>query len=236
MNTEFLFPASFVLVIAGVIILCSYYSRKAIVKRKLKKAAGMKISAFLSGDIAKVVGNVEFVGDPLIAPLSGRRCAYYYVLVEQLESSGKSSHWVKKIEEEVGGTFVIRDGRYRAHINSDSTLKTYIVQDEEYESGYHNDATETLENYLRAHDMESENRLGFNKRLRYKEGVLEEGECMAAMGRGEWKNAREVNLPDSFGKILVLSSTDEEPIYLSDDPDTVEITYNGLPEVDGAMK
>lgn len=236
MNTEFLFPISFGLVIIVAIILRFYFSRKAVVKRKLKKAAGMKISAFLSGDIAKVVGNVEFVGEPLIAPLSGRRCAYYYVLVEQLVSTGKSSHWKKIIEEEVGGTFVIRDGRYRAHINSDSTLKTYIVQDEEYESGFRNDATETLENYLRANNMESENLLGFNKKLRYKKGILEEGECMAVMGRGEWKNAREVNLPDSMGKILVLSPTDEEPIFLSDDPDTVEVTYNSLPEVDGAMK
>lgn len=236
MNTEFLFPISFGLVIIVAIILRFYFSRKAVVKRKLKKAAGMKISAFLSGDIAKVVGNVEFVGEPLVAPLSGRRCAYYYVLVEQLVSTGKSSHWKKIIEEEVGGTFVIRNGRYRAHINSDSTLKTYIVQDEEYESGFRNDATEMLENYLRANNMESENLLGFNKKLRYKEGILEDGECVAVMGRGEWKNAREVNLPDSMGKILVLSSTDEEPIYLSDDPDTVEITYNSLPEVDGAMK
>jgi hypothetical protein len=236
MNSEFIIPVSFGLIVAGVIIFRYYFSRKAVVKRKLKKAAGMKISTFITGDIAKVVGHVEFVGEPLIAPLSGRRCAYYYVLVEQLQSSGKSSHWVKKIEEEVGGTFVIRDGKYRAHISNDSILKTYLVQDEEYESGFMNDATETLENFLRKHNMESENLLGFNKKLRYKEGVLEEGECMAVMGRGEWKNAQEVSLPGSFGKILVLSSTEEEPIYLSDDPDTVEITYNGLPEFESAMK
>jgi hypothetical protein len=197
----------------------------------------MKVSAFLSGDIAKIVGNVEFVGEPLIAPLSGRRCAYYYVLVEELVSSGKSSHWKKIIEEEVGGTFVIRDGRYRAHIDSNSTLKTYLVQDAEYDSGFRNDATDTLENFLQAHGMDSENFLGMNKTIRYKEGVLEEGECMAVVGRGEWKNAREVSLPESFGRILVLSSTEEEPIYLSDDPDTVEITYkNDLPEAEGVMK
>jgi len=236
MNTEFLFPAFFVLIVAGVIFLQYYYSRKAVVKRKLKKATGMKISSFRSGDIAKVAGKVEFVDNPLIAPLSGRRCAYYYVLVEQQVSTGKSSHWKKVIEEEVSGTFVIRDGRYRAHISNDSTLKTYLIQDMQYKSGFYNDATETLEKYLQTHDMRSENMLGFNKTLRYKEGVLEEDECMAAVGRGEWKNASEVNLPDSFGKILVLSSTDEEPIYLSDDPDTVEITYNGLPEVEAAIK
>ncbi len=236
MNSEFLFPISFVAIILSVVILKNYYSRKAVVKRKLKKAAGMKISGFISGDVAKVVGHVEFIGDPLIAPLSGRRCAYYYVLVEQLVSTGKSSHWKKVIEEEVGGTFVIRDGRYRAYIDRNSTLKTYLVQDEEYNSGFRNNATDTLASYLQAHDMDSENYFGLNKRLRYKEGVLEEDECMAVIGRGEWKNAREVSLPDSFGRILVLSSTEEEPIYLSDDPDTVEITYNDLPETEVVMK
>lgn len=236
MNSEFLFPVSFIGIILAIFILKNYYSRKAIVKRKLKKAVGKKISSFQSGDIAKVVGHVEFVGEPLIAPLSGRRCAYYYVLVEQLVSSGKSSHWKKIIEEEVGGTFAIRDGRYRAHIDSNSTLKTYLVQDEEYNSGFRNDATDTLEGYLQAHGMDSENFLGINKTIRYKEGVLEEGESMAVIGRGEWKNAREVSLPDSLGRVLVLSSTEDEPIYLSDDPDTVEITYNDLPEAEGVMK
>lgn len=237
MDTQFVFPASFILIIAGVAFTRSYFSRKAIVKRKLKKAAGKKISNFNSGDIAKAVGNVEFVGDPITSPLSGRRCAYYYVLVEQLVSTGKSSHWKKVIEEEeVGCTFVIRDGRYRAHISSESILKTYLVQDRVYSSGFHEDATEVLESYLHAHNMASENLFGLNKTLRYKEGVLEEGECMAVIGRGEWKNAREISLPDSFGRILVLSSTEEEPIYLSDDPETVEITYNDLPEADGAMK
>jgi hypothetical protein len=236
MDTQFVFPASFILIIAGVAFTRNYLSRKAVVKRKLKKAAGKKISSFLSGDIAKVVGNVEFVGAPLTSPLSGRRCAYYYVLVEQLVSTGKSSHWKKVIEEEVGGTFVIRDGRYRAHISSESTLKTYLVQDRVYSSGFHEDATEVLESYLHAHNVASENLFGLSKTLRYKEGVLEESECMAVIGRGEWKNAREISLPDSFGRILVLSSTEEEPIYLSDDPETVETTYNDLPEADGVMK
>lgn len=54
---------------------------------------------------------------------------------------------------------------------------------------------------------------------------------MAVVGRGEWKFAREMSLPDSFGKILVISSTEKEPVYLSDDPDVIETAYNALPEV-----
>jgi len=231
MNLDILIPIGFVSLIGGVMIAKSYFSRKAVVRRKLKKAAGVKISDFLTGDIAKIVGHVEIAGDALIAPLSGRKCAYYPVLVEQLVSNGKNSYWKKLIEEEVSGTFVIRDGRYRAHIDSSSKLKTYLIQDVEFSSGLGNNATERLENYLKANGTKSENILGFNKKLRYKEGVLERGECMAVVGRGEWKFAREMSLPDSFGKILVISSTDKEPVYLSDDPDVIETAYNDLPEV-----
>jgi len=228
MQSGILFPAIIALIIGGVFFLQYYFSRKSVVKRKLKKAAGMKMSSFYSGDIAKVAGSVEIIGEPLIAPLSGRPCAYYYVLVEQLQSSGKSSHYSKLIEEEKSGTFLIRDGRYRAKINSDSQLKTYLVQDKEYSSGLGNDATAALENFLNSNGEKSENFLGFNKTIRYKEGILEAGEMVAVTGRGEWKTAREAQLPETYGRILLFSSAENEPIYMSDDPETISINYNDL--------
>lgn len=222
---DILIPALIIVVIGTIFFLFHYFSKKAIVKRKLKKAIGRKVSEFMTGDVAKVVGTVEFVGEPLIAPLSGRKCAYYYVLVEELRSDGKSSHWSKIIEEDRGGVFVIRDGRYRAFISKESSIKSYIVQDALFASGYNNDATEVLENYLNAHGRKSESWLHTNKRIRYKEGVLEEGETMAVVGRGEWMNASQLQLPDTFGKVLVLNSSPDEPIYLSDDPETVAVSY-----------
>ena len=93
MNLQILIPITIVLIVGTIVYLVYYFSRKAVVKRKLKKAVDSKISDFISGDIAKVVGTVEFVGEPLIAPLSGRHCAYYYyyILVEELISDGKKS-------------------------------------------------------------------------------------------------------------------------------------------------
>jgi len=227
MNTEIIIPIAVGLVIVAIVIASLYFNKKAVIKRKLKKAVGQKISSFVSGDIAKVVGKVEYVGEPLIAPLSGRRCAYYYVLVEEQVSSGKSSHWSKIIEEEVGGTFVIRDGRHCAYINS-KNVKSVLVEDRQFSSGFRNDATPELEKYLNAHGQKSEGAFGWNKTIRYKEGVLEEGELIAVMGRGEWKNAEFVQLPDSYDRVLAISSTEEEPVYLSDDPVTVKTTYSEM--------
>ncbi len=215
---------AFVGVIATLVIYSSYFTRKAIVKRKLKSAAGKKIADFATGNIAKVVGKVECVGKPLIAPLSGRPCAYFCVLVEQRVSSGKSSHWEKIIEEEVAGTFVVRDERHCTLVSS-SNVKSYLVEDKEYSSGFLNDPTYELQRYLEVHGKKSDTLFGLNRTIRYKEGVLEEGELIAVMGRGEWKNSEQVKLPESFGRVLVITSTEVEPVYLSDDPETVSITY-----------
>jgi len=227
MKPEIIIPIAIGIVILIVVFISFYFSKKAVIKRKLKKAIGKKISDFVSGDIAKVVGKVEFVGEPLIAPLSGRRCAHYYVLVEEKVSSGKSSHWNTLIEEEVAGKFVIRDGRHCAHINNQN-VKSYLVEDREFASGFGNDATPELERYLNAHGQKSEGVFGWNKTIRYKEGVLEEGELIAAVGRGEWKTAEQAQLPDTFERVLEISATEQEPVYLSDDPETVKTAYSDM--------
>ena len=224
MKPEVFIIIAIALGIAGIVFVSLYYSKKAVVKRKLKNALDKKISEFISGDIAKIVGKVEIVGNPLIAPLSGRPCAYYYVLVEEKVSSGKSTHWSTIIEEEIAGAFVVRDGRYSAHINT-KNVKSYLVQDRIYTSGFGEDATEVLEKYLRQHGQKSEGFFSINKSLRYKEGILEEGELIAAIGRGEWKNADQAQLPENYDRVLEISSTEEEPVYLSDDPDTVKTKY-----------
>ncbi len=227
MNFDIIIPLGVFIVILVFVLLGLYFNKKAVIKRKLKKAVGKKISDIVSGEIAKVVGKVEFVGEPLIAPLSGMHCAYYCVLVEQQKSTGKSTHWDTIIEEEVGGKFVIRDGRHCAHIDS-RNVKGVLVEDRQYSSGYRNDATPGLEKYLNDHEQKSVGVFGWNKNIRYKEGVLEEGELIAAMGRGEWKNAEQVQLPDTYDRVLEISSTDQEPVYLSDDPVTVKTTYSDM--------
>jgi hypothetical protein len=217
----------FIFTIVGIIAFVSYYfSKNVVIRRKIRKTAIKKISDFTGGEIAKITGKVELAGEPLTAPLSGRKCAYYYVLVEQRVSTGKSSHWKTLIEEEVSGKFVIRDGYSCAYINSQS-VKSYLVLDMKYSSGFLNDATAELEKYLGKHNKESENFIGTNKTIRYKEGILEEGEKIVVVGKGEWKSSYHFNLPDRYDRVLAFSSTDEDDVYLSDDPDLVQSMVDG---------
>lgn len=211
-----------IIVLIGLIVFFGYFfSKKTIILRKLKKSASQKMAHVIDGEFAKITGKVEYTGSPLTAPLSGRTCAYYHVKVEQRVSTGKSSHWKTIIEEEVAGSFGIREGDYCARIDGNK-VKSYIVDDRKYSSGFLNDASGVLQQYLKNHGQESENFLGMNKTIRYREGVLEEGELISVMGKCRWEKAESGQWSDSYGKVLVISPTEKDAVYLSDDPETVK--------------
>ncbi|WP_066632274.1 hypothetical protein [Labilibacter marinus] len=205
--------------VAFIIFGSIYFSKKAIIKRKLKKATYKRISHFRDGDTAKIVGKVELVDKALIAPLSNRECAHYHITVEQKKSSGKNSHWSTIIDESQTCNYVIREGEHYAFINS-SHMKSYIVKDRDYSSGTFNDATEELEKYLNSKGHESENFLGLNKSIRYKEGILESNEEIAVLGQGHWKTGAQLGLPSKYKKILEIVANNDNKIFLSDATDT----------------
>ena len=217
-----------ILAVVGAIFFVSYYfSSKAIIKRKLKNSEFKKIADFKNGEVAKIVGTVEFIGSPLYSPLSKRECAHYYIHVEEKVGSGKNSKWETLIEESISSKFLIKEEEHYAFIN-DNKLKSYIVQDISYSSGFLNDATKDLEEYLKSKGEESEGFLGMNRRIRYKEGILEKEERIAVRGKGEWKEFSQFGLPQKNGMVLEIRSSDEEAIYLSDDPDT---TLKNTPKI-----
>ena len=210
------------LIIAGfgiIVFLSVYFSDSAKGKRKLKKASFKKISDFKMGEIGKVVGHVEFIDPPLSAPLTGRICAHYHILVEQETNSGKNSQWKTLVKEEVSSRYLIR-GESGCAFVQDYNIKRYIVQDRSFSSGFMDDPHVRLKAYLKSKGQDSENSLGFNKTLRYKEGILEENEVIAVFGVGNWKEAAELNLPAELGKVLEITAPAEDAVYLSDDPST----------------
>nr|WP_319399609.1 hypothetical protein [uncultured Carboxylicivirga sp.] len=213
-----------ILVVASfivIIVLANYLKKEAIIKRKLKKAPIKRVSSFYRGDVARVVGTIEMVDTPLLAPLSNRECALYHVVVEQQKSSGKNSYWDKLIEETQQCKYLIKDGSSFAVVNSNN-IKSYIVKDKSFRSGFLNEASDVLEHYLVRHGHKSENWVGMNKTIRYNEGVLEPHETIAVYGKGEWKEAVDLGFPASYGRILELSAPDNEALYLSDDPEAVQ--------------
>jgi hypothetical protein len=219
----FIFMAIMIVIVIAVI----FFSKKGLIKRKLKNSNLKRVANFRNGETARIVGKVEVIDTPLKAPLSGRKCTHYHVLVEQQVSTGNTTTWKKIIEDEFSSKYVIKDGSHYAYIN-DRRMQSYIVEDMKYTSGFWKDATERLESYLNSYGKESEGYFGLNKTLRYKEGVLEPGEKIAVLGKGEWKDAVCLNLPERYGKVLEITSNSDEAIYLSDDPETTVDKSSGF--------
>lgn len=218
------FIVLFVVLVTTILIVSHYFSSSAKIARRLKKSIYMPIKEFRDGDVYKVIGQVELASDFLIAPLSGRKCSYYSIEVEKRVQNGKNTSWRTIIEEEKISTILVKEQGYCAVLNS-SQLKSYLISDANYKSGFMKDASSNLNSYLKAHGHDSVSFLGFNKTMRYSEGVLEEGETIALLGRGVWKNAEELGLPEEYDRVLAIEATAEEPVYLSDDPKVIELKF-----------
>jgi hypothetical protein len=147
------------MIIIGIIIYRFYFNRAAIVKRKLNKTSEKKISDFKDNEVAKIIGKVIYIGKPLIAPLSGRKCVYYHILIEEfgLVGSGKYAEgtWCKFIEKEVGGNVVIKEENDYAIIETE-LVKNYLVRNNQFiTSPFNENVTAVLEAYLNEHDYDS---------------------------------------------------------------------------------
>jgi hypothetical protein len=210
-----------ILVILLVILCAFYFSRSAIVKRRLRKTPLRRISECRAGEVVRISGTIFPAGKTLVAPLSGRKCVYYHILVEKHVQRGKHSHWIDLIEEEKAGDVVIKDGDNYAIIKTEA-VKSHIIPDQKYASGLFKDAGKELEAYLQQHGEDSTGFLGFNNTLRFKEGILEEGEQITVAGTATWKRRDEIRLQIPLYKVLVIGPDHDDQVYLTDDPDFKE--------------
>lgn len=207
------------------IFLGFYYSKKNTILRELKKTRKKQISSVRENEYAKVIGKALHVHEPLIAPLSGRKCVYYYVHIQR---KGDKS-WHTFIKEEKAQDFFLEINGEMAIVKPDEfPKKTFVVEDFETNSGTFNDATPALEKFLKEHDKESTGFLGFNKTLRYKEGVIELKENISVKGIGKWKPLKEPIAGYSYSKILTLTGNQKQKLIITDLPESLKRVDNRL--------
>jgi len=198
-----------------------FFSKRAIVRRGLRKVKQKRIGEFNDGDSGRVTGRVIFAGETLVAPLSKRKCVYYHVVVEQYRSGKGGGAWHTILEEKKEGDVVVRDGTHYAIIDT-RHMQSYLIDDANYESGSFNGATSFLGQFLSERGIAGTNWLGFDKKLRYKEGVLAEGELFTVSGEGYWNETKDHNLDLPAPQVLVITTGKKEhDVYLSDDPEIV---------------
>lgn len=199
-------------------IISYYFSNKKIMLREFQKSRKKLINRIRENEYAKIIGKAKHVNQPLIAPLSGRQCVYYHVVVE---IKGDKS-WRKIIDDEKHQDFFIESNSEMAIVKislvEKSMKRFYLVKDYKEKSGFRNDAPEKLEAYLKYHNKKSTGILGFNKTIRYTEGVIELNEPIAVKGIAKWKTLNEPIEGYSYSKILTLTGAKKEKLLITDEP------------------
>jgi len=153
------------------------------IRRALRRARRVDIRDAKAGELVKIIGKVAPAGAQLRAPLSGRACVLYDVIVE--ESSGRGGTWSPIIRETHAVDFLVEDATGRALVRT-QPIRVHSEKDRGYDSGFLNDATPELEAFLERHGKSSEGMV-FNRQLRYREGTFEQGELVAALGEAGWE-------------------------------------------------
>jgi len=211
-----------IIVVIGVIGFLSYYfSTKQVVLRKLSKIPHKSVGGLKTNELTKVSGKALHVKAPLVAPLSGRKCVFYAIKIEKRVSNGKSSHWKTVIKEEKIQEFFINNNGDFVIVRPTQSPENYLsflVKDKKTSSGTFNDPTPEFELLLRRYGIDPVNLLGFNKPLRYREGVIEIGEKITVAGIAKWKTLSEPIPEYPYSKIAELVSTDKEKLIITDLP------------------
>ena len=199
-------------------VIAYYFSNKKIMLREFKKTRKKPINRIQEKEYAKIIGKAKHVNEPLIAPLSGRKCVYYHVIVEV---KGDKS-WRKIINEEKYQDFFIESSSEMAIVKMSALQKSmrrfHLVKDYKEKSGFRNDAPEKLEAYLKYHNKKSKGFFGVNKTVRYTEGIIELNEPIAVKGISNWKILNEPIEGYSYSKILTLTGTKKEKLLVTDEP------------------
>lgn len=198
-----------------------YYNDRAIRRRMLRAAQRVSIADAPERKLIKIVGRLEFLDDPITAALSERPCAFYEATVEQ---SRGDFGWQVLIREARGCRFVIRDGTGVAIVDP-SYAHAVTVHDKDTRSGYFRGATPPEEELLARHGHKSHGWL-HEKELRYREGVLEEGEEVAVLGYGVREPAvgtvaEDGGYREGPAMQLIMTGSARRPLLLSDEPDNM---------------
>lgn len=200
--------AKLLLLLGGLVVLFLIYwfSADQVARRAIKEAPVRHVRDLHDEEHVRVVGTVG-VEEALRAPISGRRCAYFRVVVEERRERDGHHHWYKIIDVQQGVDFLVKDKTGEVQVKV-ARAEAVLEQDRSERSGFLKDATPELEAFLRKHGEHSEG-LVFNRTLRYREGVVEAGERIAVAGLARRTPNGRVLLTAPPGGSLLLSDEDE---------------------------
>ena len=209
----------FAIVLAGgsFQLFAHYRAHRQRVLRKLKSVEAVSIANAIEGQWVRISGRLAYEETTLQAPFSERECAAFHVNVTPRDRMAREA-----IDQHESVPFRLVDESGEAYV--DVVLPTLILMsDRRYASAILNDPPVRLEIFLAKHGQKVTNWVGLNESLKYREGILEDGEEVTVYGQAFWernpdRQAGHLKGYRRLAKRLVIRGTDDNPILISDDP------------------
>lgn len=227
MNNAFLI-IGITLLVGTIIFLTYYFKRKTIILRRLKKLRHQPINSLKTNIYSKIEGVAININEPLIAPLSKRKCVFYKIKIEQEKGDHENSYWRTLKEEENIQDFFIEQNEKRLIILPTKVPKNYydyLVTDKKTHSGTFNDPTPEFKALLNHFNIDSEGFFGFNKQLRYSEAIIEIGEPLVVAGFVKWMTLESPIADYNYSRVATLVAKDNTKILITDSPDALRPKY-----------
>jgi hypothetical protein len=182
----------------------------------------------IGDDIVRVTGRVRAGSELIQAPVSGRPCVAFHLLIEQWVNVRRVPRWDVLLELQDVRPFSIVDESAEAMIDPDGPTAVVLVFDKSGPSRRFDEADRTqfkeLKRILESAGISITFWLGGSKILRFREGVLEEGEEVSAGARGVGEirpDGERLGLREPPTRV-VLRGSEEEPLLISDCPATFQ--------------
>jgi E3 ubiquitin ligase len=209
--------------LVGVALASWLMSPAAKLRRELKRAPRVTLRELRESTRARVVGAAHPLEGTLSAPLTGRACLYYVVIVEQYRPRGGGArYWRQILRDELGVPFLLDDGTGRAIVDP-RAAKVALDVDVRSNSGTFNNPSLRENAFLQKHGQSSEGWI-FNKRLRYREAVIEVGETVAILGEGVREPDPDAAPAEAYRgeqpTRVRMTSSPRYPLIISDSPET----------------
>jgi len=191
-----------VVVAMGIVIVAGLSLYHSI--RRLQKVPDSQIAHANIGTTVRLHGIISEDSEFLEAPMSGRPCVWYRVVVE--ERHERHNHYMKIIDEERFNDFTLSDTTGVCRVRM---VKPSVVSHKETQScsGRGDDASEREEAFLRRHNEKSTEYFIKNRELRFTEHILEKNKKINVVGR--------VSAESDAAGVLIIEPNPEMGLMLS---------------------
>jgi hypothetical protein len=149
-------------------------------KKLIEDTPTSKIRSIAMG-LVEVNGTAKPIDkNMLTSPFSKDECVYYKYTIEEYRRQGKHSRWVTVKSEEDRQKFIVADETGEVIVDP-SGADISIPVDHEFDSGFGKDPDVKVQAFLKQKGINFETWLGFNKRMRFREYIIEPGDKLYVM-------------------------------------------------------